>query len=334
MKSKLLAPVLVGRGMAGKAILRSLAIVSQVDPELELLPVRIADRGAPLQRYLAPNASNVLFLANPSGLHAHCILEGTRSGCEAIAADKPVCVRPEEIPILRDVDAFVSVFHGYRVMWGSRKIKQMIVDGDLGDVFAFESRYWQSSAAQTATNADADAKSWKNDAELNGPHDALTDLGSHVVDLCHYMMGTPAQESKCWVSYRNSAAKHRDTHVHLQLGFTESRHACISISKTAHGAANDLEYTVFGTRGSATWKFTSPDEVMHGYGSSRTFIRRNEPNLSSDTKPYHGIGWLEGYVEITRQTLRRAAGLTCAAVPLLRESLDVMDVLLNARIET
>ena len=40
-----IAPVLVGRGMAGKAILRSLDIISHVDPELQLLPLRIADRG-------------------------------------------------------------------------------------------------------------------------------------------------------------------------------------------------------------------------------------------------------------------------------------------------
>ena len=61
--------------MAGKAILRSLDIISHVDLELQLLPVRIADRGAPLKSYLAEEARNVLFVANPSGLHAQSILE-------------------------------------------------------------------------------------------------------------------------------------------------------------------------------------------------------------------------------------------------------------------
>jgi predicted dehydrogenase len=320
--------------MAGNAILRSLDIVSQVDPELQLLPVRIADRGAPLKSYLSKQALNVLFLANPSGLHAQAILEGIQSGFSAIAAEKPVCVRSDEIPLLRNTDAIVTVFHGYRAMWGSRTVKQMIQGGELGDVFAFESRYWQSSSAQMASKADVSKNSWKNDIKLNGPHDALTDLGSHVVDICHYLMGARALESRCWVSYRNSAAQHRDTHVHLQLGFSGSRHALISISKTTHGATNDFEYTVFGTRGTATWRFLRPDEVEYGSGSRTSFIRRDAPSLSSGTKPFHGLGWLEGYVEITRQTLRRAAGFTFTEVPVLKESLDVMDVLLNAQIET
>ena len=176
-------------------------------------------------------------------------------------------------------------------------------------VFAFESRYWQSSSAQTALKGDAAKESWKNDIRLNGPHDALTDLGSHVVDICHYLMGAKAtRKQRCWVSYRNSAAAHRDTHVHLQLGFSGSRHALASISKTVHGATNDFEYTVFGTRGSATWRFLHPDEVEYGSGSQSAFIRREEPGVSSETKPFHGLGWLEGYVEITRQTLRRVSG--------------------------
>ncbi len=333
MKLTRIAPVLVGRGMAGSAILRSLDIAARIDPELQLLPSRIAERGAPLQSYVTEDALNVLFIANPSGLHAQSILEGIRTGFAAIAADKPVCVRPGEILLLRDIRAFVTVYHGYRVLWGARTIKRMIADGELGEVFAFESRYWQSSSAHAALNPDSAKESWKNDIQLNGPHDALTDLGSHAVDLCHYMMGTSASGGCCWLSYRNSAADHRDTHVHLQLDFPGSRRALLSISKTAHGATNDLEFTVFGTRGTAAWRFLSPDEVELGCGNRTIFIRREEPCISSATKPFHGLGWLEGYVYITHQTLRAASGLSHTEVPVLKEALEVMNVVLNARCE-
>lgn len=334
MKNIALQPVIVGRGMAGKAILQSLDIVSRIDPELRLLPVRVADRGAPLNSYLVEQARNVLFLANPSGLHAQGIIDGIHSGYDAIATDKPVCVRREEIPPLRAAEALVTVFHGYRVMWGSRTIKQMIESNELGEVFAFEARYWQSSGAAMSLRADPVKESWKNDTRLNGPHDALTDLGSHAVDLCHYMMGGRAARSTCWLAYRNSSAEHRDTHAHLELGFSGSRHGLFSISKTAHGATNDFEYTVFGSRGAATWRFLRPDEIEYGSGNRTSFVRRESPGTSSETKPFHGLGWLEGYVEITRQTLRRASGLPCSDVPVLKEALDVMDVLLNTRIET
>jgi hypothetical protein len=55
--------------------------------------------------------------------------------------------------------------------------------------------------------------------------------------------------------------------------------------------------------------------------------------LPAGTAPFHGSGWLEGYVEISRQTLRQAAGLPSEAVPTLQESLAAMDAILNATME-
>ena len=333
MPNKPILPVIVGSGMAGKAIMKSLALVAQMDPELNLLPLRVKERGASLESYLAGQAFNVLFLANPSGLHAHSILEGVRVGFDSIAAEKPVCVLPEEIHLLGNVELPVSVFHGYRAMWGPRLIKQMIGAGELGEVFAFESRYWQSSSAQAALNQTADKRTWKNDVKLNGPWDVLTDLGSHVADMCLYLISEKPLESRCCISYRNSRAKHRDTHVQLQVKFEGLKSAMASISKTVHGATNDFEFSILGTKGAATWKFLRPDEVLIGCGNRMSCIRREVPNLSSETFPFHSFGWLEGYIEIVRQTLRRISGLPFTEIPTLRESLDAMKLLLNARID-
>jgi hypothetical protein len=46
------------------------------------------------------------------------------------------------------------------------------------------------------------------------------------------------------------------------------------------------------------------------------------------------MGWLEGYVEITHQTLRSISGLTSVEIPTLDESLSAMKLLLHARIDT
>ena len=324
-------PVLVGRGMAGQAISKSLAILSQTDPELELLPVLQVERGSSLSSYISDRARNALFLANPSALHAASIIDGIEAGYDAIATEKPVCVKSEEIDSLKTIDTFVSVYHGYRVLWGTRTIKGMIEAGDLGEVFSFESRYWQSSSAHKALKGKLE-NSWKNAPNLNGHYGTLTDLGSHVVDICLYLMADQPVNSQSRLLYRNSAAAHLDTHVHLTLDFPGNRYAQASISKTMHGAANDFEYTVIGTKGSATWRFMHPDEVEYGSGNRKITIPREMKNMSSATVPFHGLGWLEGYVEITHQTLRHACGLDSSPVPTLPEALRTMDVLLNADI--
>ena len=330
MKHEPIAPLIVGRGMAGQAILKSLAIVSLTDPELNLLPARFLPREGRLNSYILEQAENVVFVANPSGLHARILSEGASAGFGAIVADKPVCVRPEEIPLLRGIDLPVAVLHGYRAMWGSRTIRDMIDAGELGEVFCFESRYWQSSSARAAMEGASGDRPWKNDPRLNGPWDTLTDLGSHVADICLYLMKDKPLENRCHISYRNSGAPHRDTHVQLHLRFRDDRSALASISKTVHGAANNLEYTVLGTKGTVTWRFWHPDEVVVGSRGKTSILRREPPNPSSGTVPFHGLGWLEGYVEIIRQALRRLSGLPCAQVPTLQESLVAMEVLFNA----
>jgi predicted dehydrogenase len=333
MKIMPISPVVVGRGMAGNAILQSLSIVSNTDRDLEVLPVRLVERGTPLRSYLTPRTSNVLFLANPSGLHAKFLADGAEAGFCAILVDKPVCVLPHEIGPLRRLSLPVSVYHGYRTMWGTRTVKKLIESGELGEVFAFESRYWQSSSTRAAMKGPPSKRAWKNDEHLNGPWDALTDLGSHIVDICLYLMADKPIASHCWITRRNAAAAHRDTHVHLQLKFPDDRRAFASISKTVHGATNDLEYTVIGTRGAATWRFLQPDEVAVGSGNRISLLRRETPNVSSGTLPFHAFGWIEGYVDITRQTLRRLSGFAAIEVPTLKESLDVMDILLNVSLE-
>jgi predicted dehydrogenase len=325
-------PVLAGRGMAGRAIQKSLSIVSQMDPELELLPLRQAERNRPFSFYISDSSQNVLFIANPSALHAASILQGVKAGYNAIAAEKPVCVESGDLDSLKGIDIFVSVYHGYRAMWGTRTIKSMIESGEMGEVFSFESRYWQSSSAHKALNGIPD-KSWKNVPDLNGSFDALTDLGSHVVDICLHLMSDTPTQTRCRLFYRNSAALHRDTHVHLCMDFPGDRHAAASISKTLHGASNDFEYTVVGSKGAATWRFMRPDEVEFGSGSARRIILRDAPDASSGSVPFHGLGWLEGYVAVTHQTLRRAAGLNASPVPVLSEALAAMDVILNAEIK-
>jgi predicted dehydrogenase len=331
MKNKPIGPVLVGRGMAGQALLKSVAIVLQTDPELQLLPVRIVPRGDSLSQYISADSNNVLFVANPSGLHATTITDGVNAKFRAVVTDKPVCTRSDEIASLKNLHGIVTVLHGYRVMWGTRTIKEMIDAGELGEVFSFESRYWQSSSAQMALNGAPEKRAWKNDLQLNGPSDALVDLGSHVADVCLHLMGEKPVESRCWLSYRNAPAPHRDTHVQMYLKFSHGRRAQFSISKTVHGATNSFEYTVIGTKGAATWRFLQPDEIEYAISNRTSIIRRETPNPSSGSAPFHGLGWLEGYLEITRQTLRRVSGLDSVPVPTLAESLAAMEVLLNSQ---
>ena len=324
-------PFLVGSGNAGLAMAKCLAMIPLIDSSLEILPVKKVGRGEPLPKPSSGDTESILLLANPHGLHAQYLCDGAADGFKTMITEKPACVLLDDLDRLERLTATVKVCHGYRQMWGPQTLKQMITAGELGEVVAIEGRYWQSSAAQNAASP-TKKPSWKNDVMLSGNFDTFVDLGAHWVDLAFFLMGDTAQKTSGWLAYPNADAPHRDTHAHVTHVFADGRRALASLSKSFHGMGNHLELNVLGTLQSARWSFSNPDELRLGRGGDSRVLPRHDTNLGSRQAPFHGLGWLEGYMEILHQTLLGITGRATAPVPTLAEHLLAMRALLAADI--
>lgn len=323
-----ISPFLLGRGMAGQAFQKSLAILALQHPDWDIRPAVVLGRGEKIA--FPPSAPNpVLLIANPHGLHAASLLEGAKAGFKAVAVEKPACVNMKEVELLKPVRIPVAVAQVYHQMWGMQTLKKMLEAGEFGEVISVEGRYWQSSAAQKALDPSAKPHPWKNDPLLSGGSDALMDIGVHWVEAAAFLMGEPSFKGRVWLSYANAESAHRDTHLHLNLEFFKGRRALASVSKTLHGASNDFEITVVGTKQSATWKFMEPDGLWLGRGGTRTFLPRKENTTGSLQPPFHALGWLEGYVEILRQLLLELQGRGGGNYPKLETNLKVLESLLS-----
>lgn len=324
-----LNPIIIGRGMAGQAMERSLRVVETLEPELTMLKPTFIERGTPLSRYIRSSAVNLLCIANPHAYHTASLLEGVSAGYQAIVVDKPVGVTKEQVDTFRAISLPVGVCHGYRVMWGPQTIKAMCENGEIGEVFAIEGSYLQSSSAQAALSPNKPSRQpWKNDPSSSGPSDALFDIGSHWSDMALWLVGERPATARAKFFYVNAETEHRDSHVHLDIDFPSGIAARATISKTFHGTSNNFEITAVGSRGALTWRFLNPDEITHGVGGSYSIIRRSDATFGSCQRPFHGLGWLEGYTEVIRQTARQACGFEARPVPTLREQAELFDILL------
>lgn len=334
-------PYFLGRGAAAQAIEKSLRILQVTDPALAILPSRQLDRDAALPRSREPGTARVAILAHPHALHAAAIVAAEQAGFDFVFAEKPVVVSLEQISRLRHVRVPVAVFHGYRVAWGPETLRARIAAGELGEVFAVEGRYWQSSSASLALagatastaapgNATGPGKKWKDDPALSGPGDVLLDLAPHWVDLASFLLGEAPAAIAGRVFFANSPSPHRDTHVQLQMEFPGGARAQASVSKTVHGAGNDLEIHVLGTRGTGSWRFLDPDHVVLGTGSESRVLARAEMHRGGQQWAFHGLGWLDGYIEVLRRGLTQLLGGAPAPFPDLASSLAVMEPLLAA----
>jgi predicted dehydrogenase len=298
-----MTPYVIGSGRSADALKKCAAMLSQTHSLAE--PVQLK-RGEALPRVNADSKS-VLIIANPHGLHAPSIIAGLDAGFQGFLIEKPACVNLEEVAQLKSAllgrSVKAAVFHVYRQMWGIQTIKQMIQSGELGEIISIEGRYWQSSTAQKAIDKNAPPVSWKNDVKLGGAGDTFIDIGVHWADAVAFLMGEETFKGSAWLSYANAEAAHRDSHVHLNLEFSNQRRAFGSISKTVHGATNQFEVVVLGTKRSATWNFLNADEIVIGEGSTRRTFPRKTSLLGSGLPPFHGMGWVEGYYEIMKQII-------------------------------
>lgn len=328
-----ITPLILGSGMSGQAIAKSMAILGAQNPHLSISSSVQIKRDDSLRSLRSKYPNSILCVANPHGLHARTLLAAQDAGFTHIICEKPACVNLEEIAALRSITAKVAVLHGYRTMWGPQELKRLVSAGELGDIISVEGRYWQSSAAARAIspNTDASAKSgWKNDQKLSGPHDVLLDLTTHWLDLAAFVVDSLPTAIHCGLFFANSEASHRDTHNHLSATFPKNIHAAASISKTVHGATNELEIAVLGTNASASWHFLNQDELKIGRGSDRKVVTRHDRSLGSGLPSFHGMGWLEGYLQTCSEMINDLAFAKPGHYPTLTESLNLLEILFRA----
>lgn len=322
-----ITPYFLGSGRAAAVMEQALAIVALQEKSWRIEKVVRVARGQSFSGICAGAENPVLFVANPHALHAPAVIEAQKCGFKMVVCEKPAAVNSTQIEALRQIQIPVAVFHVYRQMWGIQKLRQMYVAGDFGKIVAIEGRYWQSSAAQkTAAGLKADAGAWKNNQELSGPHDVLLDIAVHWVDAAAFVAGATPKSIKTKQIYLNAESPHRDTHVFVDMEFKDFE-ARSSISKTVHGAANHFEINILGEKKSATWNFSDPDTLVVGEGAVLYKIPRGNKELyGTGHAPYHGAGWLEGYIEIIRAALNELAGKP-SSYPRLPEHLNLLSLL-------
>ncbi|WP_026614534.1 Gfo/Idh/MocA family protein [Ensifer aridi] len=125
-----------------------------------------------------------LVIASPSALHAAQSIVALERGV-AVFCQKPLGRTRDEaaavVDTARHADRLLGVDLSYRYTDGMRQIRDLIVLGELGTVFAVD---------LTFHNAYGPSKPWFYDKALSGGG-CVIDLGVHLVDLLLWVLGFP-----------------------------------------------------------------------------------------------------------------------------------------------
>lgn len=123
----------------------------------------------------------------PNDLHAAPCIEAAAAG-KHLLCEKPLGRTAEESKAMLDAAEAAGVKHmvafNYRFVPAIRQAYELIAGGALGHIYHFRARYLQEwLMPQYGT-----PHIWRVDKEAAGSG-ALGDLGAHIIDLAHYLVG-------------------------------------------------------------------------------------------------------------------------------------------------
>lgn len=253
---------------------------------------------------------DVVDICTPNHLHLEQI-KAARAAGKHILCEKPLCpsyAEAKEAASLADGVINGIVFNN-RHLSPMKRAKELIDEGRLGRILAFEASYLHNSCLTPEKKA-----GWKQ----SGAHGAgvLRDLGSHALDLVYYLCGEFSEISarkQIAFSTRvgldgNEWVTDADEAVYINAVLKSGAHGTLHASKLICGANDDLSISVYGERGSVRFSLNEIDTLRfyegRGGGSygglgGYTHIECNgryPAPFGAFPSPKATQGWLRGHV--------------------------------------
>jgi predicted dehydrogenase len=218
-------------------------------------------------------------IATPNWLHFPMAKRAIEAGFHVVC-DKPMTLNSEQgaelVQAVKKVNRVFAVTHNYTGYPLIRQAKQMIEDGELGEIRAVRANYIQGWMRGVQPGTVPARGAWKDDPEKNGVGGAIGDIGSHSFNLVRFVTGLkPAEVSARLMTF--SPDRQLDDYGHSMVRFTNDAVAMITISQVTHGRLNDLSLEVDGDKAAVSWRQEEPNTL--------TVRRFGEPTQIYDRHP-------------------------------------------------
>jgi predicted dehydrogenase len=357
MTTKPIGVAVIGAGMAGRAHLngyrQAVSVYGAGLPEVRL--VAVADAHEPFaldaaRRYgyeraetdwrAIAEADDIDAVSVVVANHLHReIVEGLLAAGKNVLCEKPlapsVAGAEAMVKAAEDTGLVAATGFTFRRSPAVNAIRQQVLEGSLGPVQHFNGHYW----CDYGHNPDA-PMSWRYRGPLGSG--ALSDIGSHLVDLGEYFCGPVRSVQGAVLSTQvherpvplGTAVGHsadvqvsqerepveNDDIATFTATFASGAVGTFSVSRIARGLANSLGFEVFTKGGAATFELSRPAEFtladaaasdpVDGY--RRVVIGPGHPYIAGGLPmdfPSVGHGQHEFFVWLTRAFLEQIAGV-------------------------
>ena len=256
---------------------------------------------------------DVIDICTPNIYHYETLQKAIAAG-KSVLCEKPMCTSAEQAEEL----AFLPLAEGQicGMVFNNRwlapvmRAKQLIDEGRIGRILSFEGKYLHNSAADPKKPA-----GWKQDCTICGGG-VLFDLGSHVIDLLHFLCGPLCEVSgMSQIAYPTRAGldgeeweTNADESFYLMGKTADGACGTVTVGKLQVGTNDDLSFEIYGEKGALRFSLMEPNWLYYydntadasPMGGMRGFTKiecvGRYPDLTFPS-PKAPAGWLYGHLE-------------------------------------
>jgi len=273
---------------------------------LGLAPDRIYDdfNQMAIEEAKREDGIDAVAIVTPNHMHYPAAKAFLEQGINVIC-DKPLTSTMEDalnlVKVAEASDALFVLTHNYTGYPMARQAKEMVANGDLGQIRLIQAEYVQDWLTVEETNKQAD---WRTDPARSGAGGSIGDIGTHAFNLACFVSGLEveslAADLQAFVPGRRV-----DDNAHIMMRYSEGARGTLWCSQVAPGNENGLKLRIYGDKGGLEWCQEDPNYLWFTpFGEPKRLITRNGAGAGeaagrmSRIPGGHPEGYLEGFANV------------------------------------
>jgi len=251
----------------------------------------------------------VVSIATPNGTHYEITKTALQAGLHVIC-EKPLFFEVEQgeeiIRIAEERGLIVGVTYGFSGHPMLLQMRQMVTNGDLGDIRMIELQYTHGFNATDEGDKKSEAQKWRVDPKMAGPSFVLGDLSTHT----YYMSRLICPELKIekLMCDRQSFIKSREPledNAYVLMHYNNGAVGRMWVSSVNAGCMNGHRIRIVGSKASIEFSDHQPNEIKYEVQGQpvQTLIRAmgylyDEANAYERLGALHAEGLAESWANI------------------------------------
>lgn len=275
-----------------------------------------------------PDKVDFVSVATPNHTHFEVAKTFVEAGFNVIC-DKPMTfdlVQAEELmKIVERSGVVFAVTHNYTGYPLVRQAREMILNGELGEINAIRSNYIQGWLRTRLESSDQKQAKWRTDPKQSGAAGAFGDIATHAYNLARFTTGLLPRQISCLLKTFEEGRALDDYGV-ANIRFENGALGTVTASQISHGRENDLFIEIDGTKAALEWHQEEPNKLLVRQNGQphKVYTRNGGPYLgaaagaSSRLPSGHPEAFFEAFANVYTATydaiVKKAAGETVEAV--------------------